>query len=97
MNALVDDLTREAASEGPLVLEQFESALEACRYARREEYDEPAWLLTDRRLFEVREDFPRLTPAMLPSGVHRVSYAILLSACQDFLVDLNGTLSEVFA
>ncbi|MFG1479477.1 PD-(D/E)XK motif protein, partial [Xanthobacter sp. V4C-4] len=96
LNALIDDLTRDVAADGPVVIEQFETALEACRYAWREEYDEPSWLLTDRQLFEVRDDFPRLTPAMLPVGIHAVSYAILLSACQRFAVDLDATLVEVF-
>lgn len=97
LNALVDDLNHQVTAAGPVVLEQFEDALEACRYARREEYDEPEWLLTDRRLFEVRDGFPRLTPGMLPAGVHAVSYSILLSACQSFAVDLDATLAEVFA
>lgn len=97
LNALINGLTQQVTAVGPAVLEQFETALEACRYARREEYDEPEWLLTDRRLFEVRDDFPRLTPAMLPPGVHAVSYAILLHACQGFVVDLEATLAEVFA
>jgi hypothetical protein len=97
LNALIDDLTCQCIEAGVLVVEQFETALEACRYARREEYDEPEWLLTDRRLFEVRDNFPRLTPAMLPAGVHAVSYAILLSACQEFAVDLDETLARVFA
>lgn len=96
LNTLIAHLMREATSAGPLVLEQLETALEACRYTWREEYDEAEWLLTDRRLFEVRDTFPRLTPAMLPSGVHGVSYAILLSACKGFTVDLEGTLAEVF-
>ncbi|WP_046899419.1 PD-(D/E)XK motif protein [Gluconobacter oxydans] len=97
LNALIDDLAQQVTAAGPLVLEQFETALEACCYTRREEYDEPEWLLIDRRLFEVRDDFPRLTPTMLPAGVHAVSYAILLSACQAFVVDLEATLAEVFA
>lgn len=96
LNALVDGLTHQCAEAGQVILEEFETGMEACRYARREEYDEPAWLLTDRRLFEVRDDFPRLTPAMLPAGVHDVSYAILLAACQPFAVDLDETLAKVF-
>lgn len=97
LNALIDELSRQIADVGPVVLEQFEASLEACRYARREEYDEPKWLLTDRRLFEVRDGFPRLTPTMLPAGVHAVSYAILLSACHAFAVDLDDMMTEVFA
>ena len=97
LNALIDDLTQQATAVGRVALDQFEAALEACRYVRREEYDEPEWLLTDRRLFEVRDGFPRLTSGMLPTGVHAVSYAILLSACQAFAVDLDETLTSVFS
>ncbi|GJD79382.1 PD-(D/E)XK motif protein [Methylobacterium gregans] len=97
LNALIDDLTDQITAASPAVLEQVEDALEACHYVRREEYDEPEWLLIDRRLFEVRDGFPRLTPGMLPNGVHAVSYAILLSACQSFAVDLDDTLAKVFA
>lgn len=97
LNTLIDDLARQFTAAGPLILEQFDAALEACRYARRDEYDEPEWLLTDRQLFEVRDGFPRLTPAALPAGVYAVSYSILLNACQTFAVDLEGALAEVFA
>jgi hypothetical protein len=97
LNVLVEHLTRAVTSAGSVALEQFETALEACGYVWREEYDEAEWLLTNRRLFEVRDAFPRLTPVMLPPGVHAVSYAILLSACQGFAVDLDSTLAEVFA
>jgi hypothetical protein len=96
LNALVEELTRAFRVAGPSVVEEFEIALESCRYVRRDEYDEQEWLLIDRRLFEVRDDFPRLTTTMLPSGVHGVSYAILLSACEKFSVDLNQMLSEAF-
>jgi hypothetical protein len=97
LNTLIDELTSVFTAAGSPVLEQFEAALEACGYVRREEYDESKWLLIDRRLFEVRGDFPRLTPAMLPTGVYAVSYSILLSACQRFAVDLDQALTEVFA
>ena len=96
LNTLIEDLASTFSAAGPPVLDQFELALEACRYDRREDYSEPEWLLTDRRLFEVRDGFPRLTPAMLPAGVHAVSYAVLLSACQDFAVDTEETMALVF-
>ena len=97
LNALINDLTHRFTEAGPQVVEQFEAALEACCYSQREEYDEPAWLLTDRRLFEVRDDFPRLTPSMLPAGVHGVTYSILLSSCEGFEVDLDVALASIFA
>ncbi|BBK43789.1 hypothetical protein STVA_38090 [Allostella vacuolata] len=97
LNALVDGLAVEITTAGSAALEAFDAALEAARYARRDDYDEPEWLLTERRMFEVRDGFPRLTPIMLPAGVHAVSYAILLSVCQPFAIDLDAMLAEVFA
>lgn len=96
LNSLVDELLSECKAAGS-ILEEFEAALDACHYMRREEYDEPQWLLIDRRLFEVRDDFPRLTAAMLPPGVHAVSYSISLSACQRFAVDFESMLAKAFA
>ncbi|MES0020599.1 PD-(D/E)XK motif protein [Mesorhizobium sp. M0036] len=96
LNSVVASLTARFADAGPSVLDTFEIALEAWGYVRKDEYDHPAWLLTDRRLFEVRENFPRITASMLPAGVQKVSYEILLRACEPFAVDLTHTMNGVF-
>lgn len=96
LNALIAELAGQFVAAGAPILEEFDVALESCGYVRREEYDDPEWLLTDRRMFEVRDDFPRLTAAMLPAGVHAVSYSITLSACQRFAIDGDQILAEVF-
>lgn len=97
LNGLIDELLHEFSLVGTSTVEEFQAALETSRYSRREEYDEPQWLVIDRRMFKVRDGFPRLTAAMLPVGVHAVSYSVLLSACQNFAVDLDQVLTEVFA
>jgi hypothetical protein len=97
LNSLVDSLIRQFADESSPATDAFQVALEAWGYVRRDEYDQPAWLLTDRRLFEVSEDFPRITPKMLPNGVQRVSYEVLLRACEPFSVDLGQTMDGVFS
>lgn len=97
LNSLIEALRARFAEAGTPVVDTFEIALDAWGYIRRDEYDQPVWLLTDRRLFEVREGFPRITPAMLPAGVQHVSYEVLLQACQPFAVDLSDTIDGVFA
>ena len=97
LNSLVEALASRLAETGTPIVDSFEIALEAWGYAHREEYDHPAWLLTDRRLFEVREGFPRITPAMLPAGVQNVSYEVLLRDCEPFAVDLIETINGVFS
>lgn len=97
LNSLVSSLAAVFAEAGSAVADIYGVALEAWGYVHQDEYDQPAWVLTDRRLFEVREGFPRITPAMLPSGVQRVSYEVLLRECEPFAVDLGSTMTSVFA
>jgi hypothetical protein len=96
LNSLVVTLTAVFAESGPSVADLFEVGLDAWGYRNRDEYDQPAWVLTDRRLFEVRDGFPRITPAMLPRGVQRVSYEVLLRDCEPFAVDLGQAMTSVF-
>jgi hypothetical protein len=97
LNALADGLSDTFAGAGAPASDLFAIALEAWGYVRQDAYDQPAWVLTDRRLFEVRGGFPRITPAMLPSGVQKVSYEVLLRECEPFAVDLTETMAGVFA
>ncbi len=97
LNSLVRSLSTVFVEAGSAVADIYDVALEAWGYVPQDEYEQPAWALTDRRLFEVREGFPRITPAMLPSGVQRVSYEVLLRECEPFSVDLGQTMASVFA
>ena len=97
LNSLVASLAAVFSDAGSAVATIYEAALEAWGYTPKDEYDQTVWMLTDRRLFDVRDGFPRITPTMLPSGVQRVSYEILLRECEPFAVDLGLTMSSVFA
>jgi hypothetical protein len=97
LNSLAAEISRVLTQIGPDALNAFEAALEAWGYIRRSEYDEPSWVLTQRRLFEVTAQFPRIIPAMLPSGVQKVSYEILLRECEPFAIDLETGMHQVFA
>jgi hypothetical protein len=89
-------LTASLREHGGPASNAFEIALEAWGYVPKEDYDQPVWLLTERRLFEVLDGFPRITPAMLSPGIQNVSYAVLLSECAPFAVDLKKTMDGVF-
>jgi hypothetical protein len=97
LNSLVAALSAEFEAAGPSAKDTFVAGLGAWGYVQHDDYDQPAWVLTDRRLFEVRYGFPRIVPAMLPAGVQRVSYEVLLRDCEPFAVDLGQTISRVFA
>ncbi len=74
----------QLASDAEL-LDRFEGALGPAGYslAHADEYAKLRLRVVDEGLFQVRDDFPRLTvtqpPAGIPSGVERVEYEINLS------------------
>ncbi|MFN7806517.1 MAG: PD-(D/E)XK motif protein [Planctomycetaceae bacterium] len=49
-------------------------------------FDTPRWLVRSEHAFRVAEGFPRITEAMLASGVGDVNYALSLAACESFRV-----------
>ena len=96
LNSLAASLAERFEAAGPAAKDVFDAGLEAWGYTEHDDYDQPSWVLTDRRLFEVRDSFPRVIPAMLPAGVQRVSYEVLLRDCDPFAVDLGQTIDRVF-
>jgi Putative PD-(D/E)XK family member, (DUF4420) len=96
LNSLVASLSVAFDAAGASAKDIFDAGLEAWGYSRHEDYDQPGWVLTDRRLFEVRDGFPRIVPTMLPPGVQKVSYELLLRDCEPFAADLGQTISRVF-
>jgi hypothetical protein len=96
LNSLAASLAEGFEAAGSAAKDLFDAGLQAWGYVADDEYDQPSWVLTDRRLFHVRDGFPRIIPAMLPSGVQRVSYEVLLRDCEPFAVDLPQTILRVF-
>ena len=48
-------------------------------------YDAYNFLVVERRIYKVAEDFPKLTSAMIPEGICKASYSIRLSSIMDFM------------
>ena len=55
--------------------------------AHRDRYDHTAYTVRQASVFHVRDDFPRLVEAGLPSGVGNVRYSVAVSECARFAVD----------
>lgn len=64
----------------------FEERLGAVGFDWTDDYSDKSWVVGQEALYEVREGFPRITPAMVPGGVGNVRYMIALSDCEDFRV-----------
>jgi Putative PD-(D/E)XK family member, (DUF4420) len=54
--------------------------------SHRGQYAHDSYTLSRRRCFAVQDGFPRLHPAMLPTGVSETSYLLDLSSCEPYQV-----------
>ena len=95
LNGLVRELREIAGSSAAAAADLLDIALLAARYDERDEYDEEFWVLVDRAFYEVRDDFPRIERSDLRPGVEMVTYAIRVSDCQSFAVDVEETMAEM--
>ena len=68
----------------------FEECLNATGFDWSDDYFDNKWLIGDSSIYEVVEGFPRITPPMLLQGVEKVQYAISLSLCESFRVDMSA-------
>ena len=64
----------------------FEERLGAVGFDWTDDYSDKPWVVGQEALYEVREGFPRITPAMVPGGVGNVRYIISLPDCEGFRV-----------
>lgn len=67
-------------------VEIFEERLGAVGFDWTDDYSDKSWVVGQEALYEVREGFPRITPAMVPEGVDNVKYLISLPDCERFRV-----------
>ena len=64
----------------------FEERLGAVGFDWTDDYSDKSWVVGQEALYEVREGFPRITPAMVPGGIGNVRYVISLPDCEGFRV-----------
>ena len=79
-----------------VAVDLFEERLGAVGFDWEDDYSDRPWLVVGEALYEVREGFPRLTPAMVPGGVGNVRYTISLADCEMFRVT-SGALKAAVA
>ncbi len=90
---LVCDEVSEKSVATKALLEQ---RLIAVGFNWTDDYSDKKWLLGPEHIFEVKENFPRITPRMFPVGVNNLRYAVSLVDCELFRSDrvaLNNLLS----
>ena len=71
-------------------LDAFEHRLAAVGFDWSHDYTDSRWSIGRSHHFQVRDDFPRSTPAMFPVGASGVRYAVELPAAEPWRVDLEA-------
>ena len=79
---------RERFAEGNLQ-DTFEERLMESGYIDIPEYDLPCFSVSQIRTYLVGEEFPRITPEIIPEGIREVSYRISFSSIADYLCDIS--------
>ena len=71
------------------VVDEFENRLMAAGFNWEHDYSDSKWLLGAHSLYEVVDEFPRITSEMCRTGVSNVKYLIAPSECEPFRVDFG--------
>lgn len=70
-------------------LMMFEDRMSALGFDWDDDYSDKSWEIGRETVYEILGDFPRVTPRHLISGVKEVTYAIDLTKCEDFKVEVK--------
>jgi hypothetical protein len=74
---LVSELRHRLATD-PISLDAFEAKLIDAGFVTRDEYGERAFILQRIRMFRVGEEFPAIRRSLLPAGIGKVSWELLI-------------------
>lgn len=58
-------------------------------------YKDRYYQIRFEKLYQIKDDFPRIKENELRSGIGRVSYSIVLDACENYLVTENQVISDI--
>jgi hypothetical protein len=95
LNSIVSELVKLAKKTRGTASDLLEIGLLGAGYEPHPEYDNETWMLVDRALYHVRDDFPRIERVDLRRGIEQVRYKIRVSDCQPYGVGLEATFKEL--
>lgn len=87
LNELVHKIRSEIT--GAEIIESFLEKLGEYGYAEIADYDEPVFIVADRKAFYVENEFPRIVRSELPDGICRVDYEIELEHIKPFECEIS--------
>ena len=88
-------MIRKKISNNSATLKFFNKKLELANFLNehRDNYN-TQYGIKSSSLFQVKNDFPKLTTSIIPQGIYNTSYYIENSAIEKFKVDFDKTINE---
>ena len=86
--SVILDITECLEQESSSSLNRFQDLLMQAGYYYSEKYFEFNYLFSDERAYHVADNFPRICPNELKSGIIRLSYNISLAECSPYEIDI---------
>ena len=67
----------------------LEDRLNAAGFDWEDDYSDCRWLMGQYSMYDVRDDFPRITSSYVPSGISKLRYSLSLTDCEIWRVETN--------
>lgn len=92
---IADALRSHIENSDPAILGTFDAKLTAAGLDSTHDYSDTKWVVGETVVFEVREEFPRIEPALVSPSIVRVQYALRLTDCEEFIVSSEDLVSAL--
>lgn len=92
--SIIENIRKKLLESLPSSIERFNELLLGVGYIENNEYQNRNFILLNEKTFEVREGFPRICTKDVPTGIDQVRYNLNISACEEFLSDLNWEINS---
>ena len=90
LNEMAGRIRSLMAGQDMAAVELFEERLDTAGFDWTDDYSDKLWMIGRESLYEVGEEFPRITSAMISGGVSNVRYVISLPDCETFRIALTA-------
>ena len=67
----------------------LEDRLNAAGFDWEDDYSNCRWLMGQYSMYDVRDDFPKITSSYVPSGISKLRYSLSLTDCEIWRVETN--------
>lgn len=96
LNQIVKD-TNEILENSPAALSSFRLKLLEIGYFEHHQdlYASAGYSVRQTICYRITDDFPRITEAMIPSGIGDVKYSLVVSASENWMIDLLEIINEI--